>query len=128
MKSRVLLICSGFFLSATSPSLATAQNVKKGKLSTQLFEKESTDSSISGKIKVVREIQGDTEVFIENPKGNSGPYILPQNIKNRAKALRSLNASQKPGGPSVTISIDDQQVIKSVEESQTSTKTLDWGE
>lgn len=109
------------------PSLSPAQTAKKGQLNTNLFEKESSETSVSGKVKAVREVQEETEVFIDNPKGNSGPYVLPQNIKNRAAVLKILNNSQKPGGRSVTISIDDQQHIKSVEESQTSTNTLDWG-
>lgn len=110
-----------------TPSLSPAQNSKKGKLNTQLFEKDDQEPLISGKVKVVREVQGETEVFIENPKGSSGPYVLPQSIKNRASVLKILNNSKKPGGPPVTISIDDNQQIKSVEESETSHKTLDWG-
>lgn len=100
---------------------------KKGKFNTQLFENEGAGTTLTGKVKVVREIREETEVFLDNPKGPSGPYVLPQNIKNRAALLKILHNSQKPGGSSVTISIDEQQVIKSVEESESSTKTLDWG-
>lgn len=108
------------------PLIAGAQNTKKGKFNTNLFEKENSATSVSGKVKAVREIQEETEVFIDNSKGNSGPYILPQNIKNRATLIKILNKSQKPGGPSVTISIDDQDRIKSVEENESSAQSVDW--
>jgi len=120
-----LFVAGSFLLAAPSESLA--QPPKKGKLNTNLYESESSDTSITGKVKAVREVQEEIEVFIDNPKGNSGPYVLPQNIKNRAGLLKTLNKSQKPGGPAVTISIDEQQRIKSVEESEASAKTLDWG-
>jgi hypothetical protein len=125
------VIVTSLFLAGTFmlivPSLSSAQPPKKGKLNTNLYENESTDTSITGKIKAVREVQEEMEVFIDNPKGNSGPYVLPQNIKNRAGLIKLLNKSQKAGGPAVTISIDEQQRIKSVEESEGSAKTLDWG-
>lgn len=106
-----------FALSLCLPGISSAQS----KLNTNLFEKQEADTSLSGKIKAIREVQEETEVFIE-AKGNSGPYVLPQGLKDRAKMLKALQKSQKPGGPSVTISIDDQQRIKSVEESTSSTK------
>lgn len=102
---------------------AFAEGTKKSKLNTNLYEQDAKDSTVSGKVKAVREVQGDTEVFIDNPKGNSGPYTLPENIKDRANLLKILNASQKPGGGSVTMSIDDQQRIKSVESSGGSAKS-----
>lgn len=102
---------------------AWPQDTKKAKLNTNLYEQDSGEQSISGKVKAVREVQGDTEVFIDNPKGNSGPFTLPENIKDRAKLLKSLQNSQKPSGHSVTISIDSQDRIKSVEESAGSAKS-----
>lgn len=99
------------------PAHADDAKKKKSRLNTNLYEQEASNASISGKVKAVREIQGDTEVFIDNPKGNSGPYVLPTNIANRARLLKALHNSQKPGGGTVTISIDSQDRIKSVEES-----------
>lgn len=111
----ILLLC----LPGTSPA-------QKNKLNTNLYEKSESENSLSGKVKAIREIQEETEVFLET-KGHSGPYVLPQGIKNRAKLLKSLQKSQKTGGPSVTISIDDQQRIKSVEESESSSQALpEW--
>jgi hypothetical protein len=115
------LLAFSIMLPITLPAMA--QSSKKSKLNTNLYEQESQDSTVSGKVKAVREVQGDTEVFIENPKGNSGPYTLPENIKDRANILKALNASQKPGGGSVTISIDGQQRIKSFESSGGSAKS-----
>jgi hypothetical protein len=104
-----------FALSLCLPGFSPA----KSKLNANLFEKTDSESSISGKIKAIREVQEETEVFIEN-KGNGGPYVLPQGTRDRAKLLKSLQKSLKAGGPTVTISIDDQQRIKCVEESQSS--------
>ncbi len=107
------------FLLLTSTALAsdTQGTKKKGTVNTQLYEQEG-EKSVSGKVKVVRIVQEETEVFIENPKGGSGPYVLPANIKNRAGLLKILQKSQKPGGPSVLIGIDDHQIINSVEEAE----------
>ncbi|MGZ3745011.1 MAG: hypothetical protein ACXWRE_07000 [Pseudobdellovibrionaceae bacterium] len=107
-----------FALSLCLPRFSVAQ---KSKLNTSLYEKSESETSISGKVKAIREVQEETEVFIET-KGNGGPFVLPQGISGRAKMLKSLQKSQKPGGPSVTLSIDDQQRIKSVEESENSPK------
>jgi len=112
-----------FSLACTALAEGPQKPGGKSKLNTNLYEQENSESTISGKVKTVREVQGDTEVFIDNPKGNSGPYVLPQNFRNRAKALKSLQNSQKPSGGTVTISIDDQQRIKSVEESASSSKS-----
>lgn len=124
MKSFFLLLA----LLSFSALSVSAQSAKKPKLNSNVFEQESKESSITGKVKAVRVVQEETEVFIDNPKGNSGPYLLPQNFSNRAAALKTLQKSQKVGGPAVTIGIDDQQRIKSVEESESSTKTTneDW--
>ena len=101
---------------------AFAEGPKKSKLNTNLYEQESKDTSAGGKVKVVREVQGDTEVFLEG-NGNTGPFTLPENIKNHANLIKILKDSQKPGGGSVTLSIDDQQRIKSVESSGGSAKS-----
>lgn len=101
---------------------AFAEGPKKSKLNTNLYEQDNKDTSAGGKVKVVREVQGDTEVFLEG-NGNTGPFTLPENIKNRANLIKILKDSQKPGGGSVTLSIDDQQRIKSVESSGGSAKS-----
>lgn len=117
LKTHSILMLTLAMTLAFSAHAADANAKKKSKLNTNLYEQESSNTSIAGKVKAVREIQGDTEVFIDNPKGNSGPYVLPANIANRAKLLKALHNSQKTGGGAVTISIDSQDRIKSVEES-----------
>ena len=111
--AQAILLASA--LIASTPAFSAEK--KKSKMNTQLFEQEGEATSVSGKVKVVREIQEETEVFIDNPKGSSGPFVLPTNIKNRAKLTKLLNASQKPGGPSVVLNIDAQQRITHVESS-----------
>ena len=104
----------------STPALSAGK--KKSKASTQLFEQETEGSSVSGKVKVVREIQEETEVFIDNPQGSSGPFVLPAAIKDRAKLMKILNSSQKHGGDTVVINIDAQQRITGVEASSAESK------
>jgi hypothetical protein len=99
----------------STPLFAAETPAAKKKTNTQVYSHE--ESSVSGKVKLVREIQEETEVFLEGSKGGGGPFVLPVNTKNRARILKLLEKSQKPGGPEVTLSIDDQQRIKNVEES-----------
>ncbi|MBC7370954.1 MAG: hypothetical protein H7326_05275 [Bdellovibrionaceae bacterium] len=130
MISRLAIVFAFIFVTSlfvTEPSLAVdkladkladkSADKKKSKISTQLFEHDGEATSVSGKVKVVREIQEETEVFVDNPKGSSGPFILPANIKDRARLIKLLNASQKPGGPPVELGIDAQQRITHVESS-----------
>lgn len=117
MKKLLIVLCLAF----CSPGLAQSPaGKKKNRLNTNLYEQESTESSISGKVKTVREIQGETEVFLDNSQGKGGPFVLPQNIPSRAKLLNTLKKSQKAGGPAVTLRVDEQQIIKSLEESENS--------
>ncbi|MBK9321790.1 MAG: hypothetical protein IPM97_02335 [Bdellovibrionaceae bacterium] len=113
------LISVVIFLAFASAAFASSPQAskKKGTLNTQLYESEG-QNTLSGKVKIVRNIQEETEIFIDNPKGGAGPYILPTNIANRSALLKILQKSQKPGGPSVLIGIDNQQSITSVEESE----------
>lgn len=120
MKKTDVVVAALLAFSLTLP--AFAEGPKKSKLNTNLYEQDNKDTSAGGKVKVVREVQGDTEVFLEG-NGNTGPFTLPENIKNRANLIKILKNSQKPGGGSVTLSIDDQQRIKSVESSGGSAKS-----
>lgn len=112
--SVLALFVVGFTL-AFGPATGLGGPAKSKKLNTNLYEQDS-GSSVSGKVKAVREIQEETEVFLDAKSGGGGPYVLPQGVKNRAAILKTLTRSQKPGGPSVKLEIDDQQRIKGVEE------------
>lgn len=117
----VLVFTTAFTMALVTPlPLLATQGAKKNKskINTQLFEQEDESSSHSGKVKVIREIQGETEVFIDNPKGSSGPFVLPTNIKDRAALLSILHKSQKAGGRAVILKVDGQQRITSVDESK----------
>jgi hypothetical protein len=103
-------------LLSADPVWAASETKSKSKVNTQLYEQDS-ETTVTGKVKVVRTIQEETEVFLDGVKGGggSGPYVLPAGIKNRAGLLKILQNSQKTGGRAVTIGVDDQQRIKSVE-------------
>jgi hypothetical protein len=85
-------------------------------LDTNLYEKEPDKIvSFSSKVRVVREIEGDTEVFFESDQAHGG-YILPHSLKDYAAALEALQTSEKGSGPQVTVSVDeDTKTIKSVQ-------------
>lgn len=81
--------------------------------SSQFFEKDSDEKQFSAKVKVIREISEDTEVFFDNPQAK-GAYTLQQN-SNFGSNLTKLQKSMKSRGPRVTISADDNNYITSVE-------------
>ncbi|HEY8270829.1 MAG TPA: hypothetical protein VIG33_08050 [Pseudobdellovibrionaceae bacterium] len=118
MKTLIIIFVLSLILPGVSSAVSPDQ---KSKLNTHLYEKSEGENSVNGKVKAIREVQEETEVFLET-KGSGGPFVLPQGLQGRAKMLKSLQKSLKPGGPPVTISIDEQQRIKSVEESESSTK------
>ena len=93
-----------------------AQN--KSKLNTSLYEaEEGSEKSFSAKVRVVRDISDDIEVFFDSDKA-SGAYTLPRSSEGYAKMLKDLEASKKPGGPAVSITADQDKRIKSVQLSQ----------
>jgi hypothetical protein len=112
------LSLSGINAAGEAKSAATKPISKK--MNSNLYEADD-QGSISGKVKVLREIQEETEVFLDASKGSAGPYVLPLGLKNRAAALKSLRKSERPGGPTVTITVDEQQRITSVQENESST-------
>lgn len=74
--------------------------------------------SFSAKVRVVREISDETEVFFEGDKAK-GAYTLPHG-GNHATMLKALEASKKANGPSVSVTADADKRIKSVELKQQS--------
>lgn len=106
-----------FLVLGLSFQQAHADETKKSKLNTQLYEQDA-GNSVSGKVKVIREVQDETEVFIDSSKGSQGPYTLSSSAKDRGTLMSRLQKSAKPGGPSVTLQFDDQQRILSVEVSE----------
>ena len=98
--------------------LATdAQAQKKTVPSTDIYEQESSEStakSVTGKVRVVREVSDEVEVFFEGDK-IKGAYTLPRGIEHYGTMLKALEESKKANGPSVTVTADEDKRIKTVE-------------
>ncbi|MNK93291.1 hypothetical protein D3C87_1134430 [compost metagenome] len=93
---------------------AEAQNKAR---STDIYEQEadeSTTKSVTGKVRVVREVSDEVEVFFEGDK-ITGAYTLPRGLQNYGTMLKALEASKKANGPAVTITADEDKRIKTVE-------------
>lgn len=84
--------------------------------------------TFSAKVKVVRTIQGETEVFFESEKAH-GAYLLPSTLKGYAGFLEALELSRKPGGPQVKVKADEEKRIQNVileEKKDPSSQEFDW--
>ncbi|HWU43010.1 MAG TPA: hypothetical protein VN132_06210 [Bdellovibrio sp.] len=90
---------------------------KKSSVNTNMYEAEEpkdTTKSFTAKVRVVRDISDDPEVMFEGD-GASGIYTVPRRNKDFAAMLKKLEQSREPGGPSVTVSADEDKNIKSVD-------------
>jgi len=85
---------------------------KKSSLNTNIYEADSSQISVSAKVKIVRDLSGETEVFFEGK--HSGPFILPSSLPSYGLLKGRLQKSQKTGGPPVSVVIENDR-IKSVE-------------
>ncbi|MBO9667812.1 MAG: hypothetical protein J7501_13495 [Bdellovibrio sp.] len=95
---------------------ATQAPAQTKKLNTQLYEKEEAvekTSSFTGKVRVVRDISDDVEVFFDSDKA-TGAYTLPHGAKDYATMLKHLEESRGADGGQVTITADSEKRIKSV--------------
>lgn len=93
-----------------------AEAQKKGH-STDIYEQdgaENTTKSVTGKIRVVREVSDEVEVFFEGDK-IPGAYTLPRGLQHYGTMLKALEDSKKANGPAVTITADEDKRIKTVE-------------
>lgn len=70
--------------------------------------------SFTSKVKLLRSIQDETEVFFDSEKAR-GVYILPKTLKDYATYKARLQKSAKAGGPSVQVTSDEERRIESVE-------------
>lgn len=115
-------LCTPLFVGIISnPAWAEDSSKKPAKTKSQynsnLYEAEATKEDIksfTGKVRVVRDISEDIEVLFEGNDAK-GIYSLSRTKANFAAMLKSLEASKKAGGPSVTVSADSDKNIKSVE-------------
>ena len=98
MKSVFLLVLIPFFAMG-------AETPKKSQLNTQVFEKESDSESFTAVVKVVREIQGEIQVFFE---GRQGYYTLA-NEGLQEKLARSQTKRQPV---QVEVQISSRQILR----------------
>lgn len=92
---------------------------KVQKRSTNIYEADQTEEkvdSFTAKVRVVRDISEEVEVFFESDNAR-GAYTLPRKIKSYATVLKVLQESEKPGGPQVSVTADSEKRIQSVEKS-----------
>jgi hypothetical protein len=101
----LLLVFSATCLAAEPPKTKPAP--AKSQFNTQVYEKEQSSESFSAVVKVVREVQGETEVFFE---GKQGFYTLA-NPSMQERLVKSQK-NQRP----VTVQVDStSRQITSVE-------------
>nr|BFD63547.1 hypothetical protein BdHM001_22280 [Bdellovibrio sp. HM001] len=87
------------------------------KMNTSIYEQEvepEKSESFSAKVRVVREISEEVEVFFEGDKAK-GAYVVPRSLPQYGATLKLLEKSRKPGGPAVSVTADGDKRIKSVE-------------
>ena len=101
------------------PTIATP--VKKN-YNANIYEKESA-GGLSAKVKTTKTSREDTLVYFEGLK-KSGPYVLSSTVKNYTKLKNRLVKSSESGGPKVSVTLDDQDNILTVEVSE-ETETAD---
>lgn len=105
-----------FILILFLTSDAQAQAPAK-KTNTSIYEQEDEPQkteSFSAKVRVVREISDEVEVFFEGGQAK-GAYTLPRSLPRYGALLKLLEKSRKPGGPSVSVTADGDKRITSVE-------------
>lgn len=116
-----------FILMLAMAGNAQAQNPPKAKkMNTSIYEQEAEEEkteSFSAKVRVVREISEEVEVFFEGDKAK-GAYTLPRSLPQYGAILKTLEKSRKPGGPPVQVSADGDKRIKSVEASAAAKSTV----
>jgi hypothetical protein len=116
MKSH-LLIFTIFFLFTFSTK---AQTTHTSSSRTNIYEQQAAkdESKIfTAKVRIVRDISDDLEVFFEGEVAK-GAYTLPRQTKGYAAILKTLEASKKADGQSVTVTADKEKNISSVEASK----------
>lgn len=95
--------------SAESAGSGSKAPGKKSNLNAQIFEKESSESSFTSQTKVIREVQGETQVFFVDQKGF---FVLNDSGPNAGSWQNLLTQSQtKKFKVSVTVDPDSRQIL-----------------
>ncbi len=102
----LIRIWASLFIAAMISTLASAETeTKKSKYNTEVYEKEDRQSKISDIVKVIREIDGGTEVVFSKV----GTYTAPTD----EAAMERLQESLKSKLPvSVTFNEDSRKILK----------------
>lgn len=82
-------------------------------INSNIYEKTKDEKSFSAKVRVVREVSEDVEVFFDSDKAK-GAYTLPKSMSGYAAALKALEDSKKTG-IAVTVTADDDNRIHAVQ-------------
>lgn len=100
--------------------LLGSPNAQAQKVNTSIYEQEADQQktlSFSAKVRVVREISDEVEVFFEGDKAK-GAFTLPRSLPRYGELMKILEQSRKPGGAPVSITADEDKRIKTVEATQ----------
>ncbi len=82
---------------------------KPSQFNTQVHEKQASESSFTAVVKLLREVQGDSQVFFE---GKSGTFTLDSSSPKFGSMQTLLVTSQKKKVPvSVTFNSDSLQIL-----------------
>ncbi len=107
--SCVLILLVGGSVLAESSGKPSTPPKAKGKLNAQVFEKEDSTASFTAKPKVIREIQGETQVLFE---GQQGFFILNMSSPSAGSWQNLLNASQtKKFKVNISYDPDSRQIL-----------------
>lgn len=77
-------------------------------------ETEENTKNFTAKVRVIREDTDGMEVFFTSDKAK-GAYSLLNSAEHYGKMLKDLEASKKPTGPEVSVTVDSEKRIKAVE-------------
>lgn len=89
---------------------AMADQASKSQFNTNIYQKESTQESFSAIVKVVREIQGDIQVFFE---GQKGVFSIDGNHSKAGSFQELLTKSQKLKQPlQVVYDTESRQILQ----------------
>ena len=92
------------------PSPATATKASKTGLNTQIYEKEDAGIGFDGVVKIIREVQGETQVFFEDKQGY---FALNMSNPNAGAWQNLLTQSQKKRSKvNVLLDLQSRQILK----------------
>jgi len=101
--SMLLISFSSFAAEPSKPAAASAK--PKSQFNSQVYEQTDSVETFSAVVKVVRQVQGETEVFFE---GRQGFYVLG----NESAQERLIKSQQKKKPVRVEIETGSRKILK----------------